>query len=1782
MVAGNECCLAIVLSLLIINLTLPIKSPIPHIVRSSFVFLAWVVASVAWAQPKADFSSDVREGCAPLTVNFKDLSGGSNLNYRWGFGNGNNSNLKDPQAIYYQPGVYEVSLTVTDPANSSNTLTKKAYIRVFSNPKAAFKIDIPSGCSPLSTTFRDQSTKGDTAITNWRWDFGDGTVKDGREIEFHNYTLDGKFTVSLELTDGHGCKDKIVKQSFVEVKKSPEIDFSADELYSCQTPFKVNFTSVVQPASGNYTYQWDFGDGNTGNTSNPSHTYTQSSIFDVKLTVSASNGCRALLAKTGYISTEALNPDFSLSSKTGCIPFRPVLKPILKFDHPDIEYSWDFGNGQTSKLKEPAVKYDKEGLYTISLKVSIKGKCSDQGVKPGVIQVLKSPEAYFEGSDTFSCDVPVNFTFINKSTGAITYDWRYSTGQSSSRDLTYRFTSFNDHSVQLIATNAANCSDTFTKQIVMRDPKVKIIAEPPEGCEPFTSSFTDASIAYDGIVRRSWDFGDGDTASDVQKISHTYLDSGTYTVKLRIITGGGCERVDSITIRVGKKTNPSFTPRADTICNGESLQFENTTKATAVVDRWSWQIDGNQFSPDSNGVLAQRLDTGWHDVSLISFNNGCQDTFILEKQVYVLPPMAGFEYEQDSCDQSLLRVYNRSTLSQNSAWTWFVAGSTFFGKNSLEVTLPKGSHNLRLWVRDTVFKCQDIKDTTIEVNKIMKVDFGIPKSGCAPATVVLKNQSQGDLIFRWDLGNADSSKLKDPKTIYSSSGKYSVQLIGIDRLQPTCKDTVQKQMDISGPSVEGSVVGNFQCPPLPIRMKSDANPEDFEELYWLIGGPAGERKRQVFSPGEITDTLWSPGFAPDGSWQISLVGVDSNGCVGRKDFSQTVKGLTTAGMRIGQFAECTGLKYTFAVRLPPAADANKMKFEWDFGDGNSNNLIAQTYSFSKSGIYPVQLKMTDSLGCKSTYFDTIDVESRKIHASLAADKTETECPPFLVSFFDQSDALGRRIVRYEWDFGDGSRSNLRNPQHNYVMAGKFSVRLKVVDEWGCEDSIVYKDLILVDGPEGNYAFDRKEGCVPLTVNYNAVTKGASAMEWDMGDGNVIRDKLTYSHVYRDTGRYIPLLILSDSFGCTYTLPPIDTIYVRPFPEPALQFSRPCVGQPTSFVNVTPNFSGAAMQCSWDFGDGTISNECNPVHVYQNGGNYLVRLEVTNEFGCKRSIDTLVRIRKTQANFGTESGFACVGRKLRLVDRSVSDTVIIGRWWTFDDLTVDTAGTIERTYDKVGPVQIQLVVLDALGCYDTLLSSRNLVIGDTLRPPAADALRITVESDYAVRFDHKPSSIKDFKSYHYFLGSNAIFDSIGSSDLNTSTTYVAQGLNTLHQVYCMYVQVENACGMRAAADSLQVHCSVNVEAKGDTNAAIVHWNAYQGWDDVLQYDVWREQLGNYGSYDFLATVPGDSLNYIDSSIHCHAEHRYRILAVEQGGNLQQSQSDTAHAIPIWYNLIPLNELRVATVRLDEYNRIFWDSTPNPKVPIVKYELQKSLDGVRWSQPEQSEFLPDDREFDDRLVRVDDHFSIYRVRAYDTCGDISGWSNEGQTILLKADTTNTDRPFVHWTHYRDWWQGITRYEVQRVEPDGSFIHLGNVGPQDSIFIDEISDWNERPSYCYRVLAYRKIQQSGEEQVISISNEDCAPVRSRIYVPNAFTPNGDGLNETFRIKGMYVKDYRIRIYNRWGEQLFESYSMNDSWDGMFDGEMSQMDVYIYIIESIGVDGVKRNFEGNVHLVK
>lgn len=211
--------------------------------------------------------------------------------------------------------------------------------------------------------------------------------------------------------------------------------------------------------------------------------------------------------------------------------------------------------------------------------------------------------------------------------------------------------------------------------------------------------------------------------------------------------------------------------------------------------------------------------------------------------------------------------------------------------------------------------------------------------------------------------------------------------------------------------------------------------------------------------------------------------------------------------------------------------------------------------------------------------------------------------------------------------------------------------------------------------------------------------------------------------------------------------------------------------------------------------------------------------------------------------------------------------------------------------------------------------------------------------------------------------------------------------------------------------------------------------------------------------------------------------------------------------------------------------------------------------------------------DSSVDVQAKSYCYYITVINSCGTSSEPGNQSCSILLLGSAV----PFEHtldWNEYIQWKGGVLNYSVTRRDPGTDSTQIGTTNTGNTHFFDDKLniEWG---AYWYKIVAK---EGPGGRGATSESNEINLIQAPMVYPPNAFTPNGDHVNDSFNAMPVFVKDYKLKVFNRWGEQVFISEDKHQLWDGTFKGNRQFNNVYIYQIDYTGWDSSKHWLQGNV----
>jgi gliding motility-associated-like protein len=1159
-----------------------------------------------------------------------------------------------------------------------------------------FKASATSGCFPLRVNFRDSSSGGATGITKWEWDFGDGALSN-LPNPFHIYTTPGSFAVTLKITNGGGCSKIVTRPRFIRVSGGVTADFINSIPVLCKPPETITFTNASS-GPGVLTYKWLFGDGGTSTLINPTHPYLTGGSFDVSFIVRSSLGCVDTVTKPAAVVIRNAASSYT-GPDTVC---RGVVNNFINTTTPaPVNSVWDFGDGSSVSSINATKAYASPGVYFIKLTNGY-GTCTDTVRRK--ITVLNLPVPDFTSVNPNGCKAPFTVNFTDQTPGSTGWRWRFGDGgTSNTQNPSHTYNSAGNYAVTLIITDQYGCSDSITKTqfVKIQKPLVGINNLPKEGCIPYTINPTANITSVDGVASYFWDFGDGFT-STLASPSHTYPTQGSYTVKLFITTNGGC--TDSLVlpkaVLVGNKSLAKFTAAPLVQCAGQPVQFTNLTVPS---DRWLWSFGDGTTSGSKDPAHAYIDTMGIFDVTLIAWNSGCPDTLTKGSYITIKGPVARFDTIFNCTNKLQVSFTDKSLLAQTWEWDFGDGTPHYFGQNPPPHTYPAYNfYTVKLTVTNAITGCSYTKATLInlfnEVADLKAADDTICMTEKAVFNAIGFNQSN-IVSYVWDYGDGTGSM---PGTAtgthyYAAPGKYTVTLSIKDfRNCPSTKiktDVIQ----VWGPKANFTFTPLAGCKPLLVTF-SDATITDGTHPIKSWTWDFGDGSSKTFTAAPFTHI-----YDTSGSFNAKLMVTDTYGCT--SDSLNPVKIFVTkpkADFFSPDTLTCIGKNVTFTNTSTGVG----LTYTWDFGDATASTAINPVKFYLADSDYTVRLVATDINGCTDTAKKVKYVKVRTVQPSFSVSDSISSCSPFEVVFTNTS----LYATSYQWDFGDGTGSPLVKPTHYYSDTGTYFAKLKVTGPGGCVDSAI-KKIILYDSA-ATLTYNPLAGCSPLTVSFHISTPGPVTYLWDFSDGTTIAStdsSIVYNYLL--PGRFIPKVIMEDQTGCQIAVTGLDAIDVtKSYVKFAANDTVLCDSGTVHFTDSTTS-NGIIVDYAWDFGDGSVSTQRNPSHLYNTLGLFTVRLIVNTSNGCADTATktNYIKVVPTPSIDIAGNLPTCLQGRLNFKGVIlVPDTALLRWYWSFGNGSTSAAQNPQpQKYDTAGNHSLRLIVTNSSGCADTL--NRTVVI-----------------------------------------------------------------------------------------------------------------------------------------------------------------------------------------------------------------------------------------------------------------------------------------------------------------------------------------------------------------------------------------------------------------------------------------------------------------------------------------
>ncbi|WP_250631141.1 PKD domain-containing protein [Rhodoflexus caldus] len=822
------------------------------------------------------------------------------------------------------------------------------------------------------------------------------------------------------------------------------------------------------------------------------------------------------------------------------------------------------------------------------------------------------------------------------------------------------------------------------------------------GCGIATYKFFDQSSGLPAdltTIRYNWDFGTGSPVigipndPSITEPERAYGAPGRYIVRLRITNAAGTVTISERTreVIVYDRATPNFTAPPGIGCTPYTVTFSDITVAGTVatgglvgdIVRWTWNF--------GDGTTITGTDPSFRTPThTYNFPGDYQVTLTVET----------FAGGRETCQASIIRP------------------------NAVRVR----------WSPQAAFRLQN--GPACSPPFIARFEnLSTVRTSPPPPGVIAS--------YLWEFfdenGNpAGTSTDVNPTFVYNTFGVYRV------RLTATTADGCSSVRDVPDAIVIRNNIAAFDIPPV---YCANSSQQFFDRSSAGAVGWAWN-----FGDG-TTSTAQNPNksYATPGTYPVTLTTTFIDGCTATVTQNVTVRPLPDANFTVNPPDNLCNIGPRQLI--PALNNPADYLYEWRVTDpafafGEAIYTTATpTHNFTAFRTYPIRLTITDrTTGCSNTLTRNLVLAEAIPRLEFIGAQPTTTCAPVTFNFTARNSISVEGIIRYDFDFGDGSPvvsiappftpTGFPDVSHTYTTPGVYTPRVTITTASGCTRTGNFNQQIKVGTPPPNTITltPSRNGCatiggVGITFTPN-IPPGicADSVVYDFGDGTAARgvgNVGPVTHEFRTIGT-ITVNAIFYCNGCPTVSPITATVNVD---GPIALFNVvgggvACVsGSTFNFLNTSVDAAAPATTTyEWDFGDGTavqIIPRGNPVsHTYANPGVYTVRLRAIGSNGCVNERTATVNISVSSPSFTVTpnpSGPICSNTPVRFTSTSTTSGTITSYRWDFGDGTITTingpaGASVTHTYaPRVAPYQATLTITESNGCAESVSAPVNITI-----------------------------------------------------------------------------------------------------------------------------------------------------------------------------------------------------------------------------------------------------------------------------------------------------------------------------------------------------------------------------------------------------------------------------------------------------------------------------------------
>ncbi|MCW5898731.1 MAG: PKD domain-containing protein [Flavobacteriales bacterium] len=1637
------------------------------------------------------------------------------------------------------PGTYTITLIA---ANMCGSDTISQTVCIEPPPVPAFVVDPIVGCAPMTvvpvnnssspnscnTTFQwNVTTTGNSCGATPQWSFGGGTNANSLQPQF-NLTQPGSYTLQLQMQNSCGT---FSTSQVVTVNAPPQVNTSS--LPGICAGQCVNPSATVQACGTPITsYAWTFPGGTpaSANTLVPGQVCF-SNPGDPTVSLTVTNACGSATSNSN-IAIGTLPPQPVVSSNSPVCAGQTISLSVATV--PGVTYNWTGPNGFTSNQPSvtiPNATTANAGVYTVT---PVSSGCAGPPASV-TVTVIPAPVLVISPPSAAVC---IGGSVTLNVSGAGNYQW-FQGGNLLGTGPTLTFSPGATMTVT-VTGDQGGCPGSATAAITV-NPLPVVNAGPAQ-------TFCDQPIPVQlngSPAPGTWS-GQNVTAGGV--FTPVPGEWGSFTLTYTHTNANGCTNSATTTVTVQELTLIAQTQPDTAVCVGSGPL---TLQATPPGGVWTGASPGGVFMPNA---------VGFHTVTYNYGTGTCLTTDQMTVEVLAAPNLTlppAFALCADAAPVDLPATPAGGTWSGNGvtgAPFQFDPGAVAPGNHTLTYSYSDGSG------------CAANGQVVATVNPLPVVNAGVDLTLCdQPVPFVLGGSPVGgtwsatwmDVTPGGTLtpGGVGTDMLTYTFTTAAgcmASDNITVDVVPIDEPalagddEAFCVGSGNVQLTglpsggtWSGPQVTPGGSFNTSVPGL-------------YTLTYSVGGGTCLTQDQVTLTVHalpIVDAGNDIGVCLDGGPQTltaspaggtwSGVGVDP--VTGVFDPLQALPGgnpvtYTWTDPITGCVNSDNALVTVHALPVadfshgPVACVGASFSFtnnstganaaQWTFGDGGTSNALDPAHTYTATGTYTVTLTAGTGAGCTDVSTSTVTVWA--VPQAEAILSPTTGCGPLEVGFTNNSSGEG---MQFNWNLGGlGQSTDPAPPPFTFpadpLQVATYNVTLTASNVCGSQQDT--HPITVLPTPTAVFAPDLNIYCAYADVPFGNASYGLpDGFIWDFGDGNTSTAATPIvTHGYPVEGDAEEFTITLVAYNACGSDTAQYTITILPNEVTAFFNTDPFQGCAPLNVTLT-SFNTGDTAMVWDLGDGNTSLASSLDHTYNQPGSYTITLSA---YGCgfDQYTQTITVLPSPAPSFTSMPAAVCVGEPFTFTNTTPGVTGVL---WNFGDGTTSTLSTVQHTYASSGNWPVTLTVTAANnGCTASITQNVSVLV----TPVAAFT---PVPGDGCV-----PHQVA------FQNGSqNATFFTWDFGDGNTSAqaapfhTYTAPGTYTVTLTAALANGCQDTHTAQVVVHPLPVSAFTLSGTESCTSPFTVQANNASMGAVGFNWDLGNGETSLLNNPQVTYTAPG--------------VYNITLTSVNQFGCVHSSsQTVTVYATPLaGFTVLP--------------------QPACAGYPVIFSNTSQNASGFQWWLGDGSGSQAASP------MHVYDAPGLYDVTLVATGGG-------GCTDTL----TIPGAVLVHPTPVAD-------FSTDTVASPRNAVRFNNLSQGATTnqwdFGDGLGSTDTHPVHLFDADGGGWTVCLAVANTFGCTDTICqwVPVNADpgIWVPNAFTPNADGANDDFLpiLNGYDLWNYRLLIFDRWGEVIFDTTDRTKGWDGRARGRDVQIGVYVWKVV-LERDGDARDHIGHVTVVR